>query len=54
MCPAVYLTVGIIQSTFYESAANRFVAEQLSFENTQVLDKKSIIMATKTMKYAWY
>lgn len=40
MCPAVYLTVGIIQSTFYESAANRFVAEQLSFENTQVLDKK--------------
>lgn len=40
MCPAVYLTVGIIQSTFYESAANRFVAEQLAFENTQVLDKK--------------
>ena len=37
MCPAVYLTVGIIQSTFYESAANRFVAEQLSFENTHPL-----------------
>ena len=40
MCPAVYLTVGIIQSTFYASPADRFVAEQLSFENTQVLDKK--------------
>lgn len=40
MCPAGYLTVGIIQDTFFESAANRFVNEQLSFENTQVLDKK--------------
>lgn len=40
MCPAVYLTINIIQSTFYETAANRFVTEQLSFENTQVLDKK--------------
>ena len=36
MCPAVYLTVGIIQDTFFESAANRFVNEQLAF----VLDKK--------------
>ena len=32
--------VGIIQDTFFESAANRFVNEQLAFENTQVLDKK--------------
>ena len=40
MCPAVYLTYGIIKSTFYEAAANRFVNEQLVFENTQVLDKK--------------
>ncbi len=40
MCPAVYLTVGIVQDTFFESAANRFVNDQLSFENTQVLDKK--------------
>lgn len=47
MCPAVYLTVGIIQSTFYESAANRFVSEQLSFENTQVLDKKIHYHGTK-------
>lgn len=40
MCPAVYLTVGIIQDTFFEGAANRFINEQLSFENTQVVDKK--------------
>lgn len=40
MCPAAYLTVGIIQDTFFEGAANRFINEQLSFENTQVVDKK--------------
>ena len=48
--PAVYLTVGIIQDTFFESAANRFVNEQLSFENTQVLDKK-IHHEARVMKY---
>lgn len=42
MCPALYLTVGIIQDTFFHGAVNKFVAEQLSFENTQVLDKKII------------
>lgn len=40
MCPAAYLTVDIVRDMLYESAANRFVNEQLSFENTQVLDKK--------------
>lgn len=40
MCPAVYLTYDIVKSTFYEASANRFVNEQLSFENTQVLDRK--------------
>lgn len=40
MCPAAYLTVGIVQETFFESAANRFVSEQLSFKSTQILDKK--------------
>ena len=40
MCPAIYLTMGIIKSTFYEAAANRFINEQLNFANTQVLDKK--------------
>ena len=40
MCPAVYLTYDIVKSTFYEASANRFVNEKLSFENTQVLDRK--------------
>lgn len=40
MCPAIYLTFGIIKSTFYNAAANRFITEQLSFDNTQVLNKK--------------
>ena len=40
MCPAIYLTYGIIKSTFYEAAANKFISEELNFENTQVLDKK--------------
>lgn len=42
MCPAVYLTVGIIEKTFYDTAVNRFITEQLSFENTQVVDKKIV------------
>lgn len=40
MCPAIYLTMGIIKSTFFEASANKFISEQLSFENTQVLNKK--------------
>ena len=40
MCPAIYLTMGIIRSTFSRRAANRFVSEQLNFDNTQVLNKK--------------
>ena len=51
MCPAVYLTVGIVQDTFFESAANRFVNEQLSFENTQVLDKKNPSRGQGPRKY---
>ena len=40
MIPAVYLTYGILNETFYEGSVNRFVSEQLSFENAQVVDKK--------------
>lgn len=40
MCPAIYLTIDIIRSTMFESAANHFISEQLSFKNTQILDKK--------------
>ena len=40
MIPAIYLTVGILNDTLYDSSVNRFVNEQLSFENAQVVDKK--------------
>ncbi len=40
MAPAIYLTFDIIKSTFYDSAANKFINEQLSFENAQVVDRK--------------
>jgi len=40
MIPAIYLTVGIVRDTYFNSAANRFIKEQLSFENAQVVDKR--------------
>ncbi len=42
LCPAIYLTVGIIRQMVYDGAANRFINEQLAFEGTQILDKKII------------
>ncbi len=40
MIPAIYLTIGILNDTIYEGSINRFVAEQLSFDNAQVVDAK--------------
>lgn len=40
MCPAIYLTFNIVKSTLLERRANHFITEQLSFQNTQVLDQK--------------
>ena len=40
LCPAIYLTVGIIRQMVFDGSANRFVNEQLMFEGTQLLDKK--------------
>ena len=40
LCPAIYLTVGIIREMVFDGAANRFINEQLTFEGTQILDKK--------------
>ncbi|MFA6813084.1 MAG: TIGR00341 family protein, partial [Bacteroidaceae bacterium] len=41
MCPAIYLTIGIIKSTVYNANADKFVAEQLmNFTNTQLVSKK--------------
>lgn len=40
MCPAIYLTYGIVRETFYNSAANRFIAEELQFPDTQILNRE--------------
>lgn len=40
MIPAIYLTVGIVRDTYFDSAANRFIREQLTFDNAQVVDKR--------------
>ncbi|MBR2161024.1 MAG: TIGR00341 family protein [Bacteroidaceae bacterium] len=40
MIPAIYLTVGILRDTYFDSAANKFIREQLSFDNAQVVDKR--------------
>ena len=40
MAPAIYLTIDIIKTTFYDTAANKFINEQLNFPNTQVVDRK--------------
>ena len=39
MVPALYLTVGIIKDTVFKGAANRFIAEELHFDNTQIIDR---------------
>lgn len=40
MCPAVYLTYGIVKETFYQSAANSFISTELQFPETQVLSRE--------------
>ena len=40
MCPAIYLTVGILKSTFYQASANRFINKELAFDNTQVINRE--------------
>lgn len=51
MCPAIYLTYGIVKSTLYEAAANSFINKELNFKDSQVLnrqisyDKKEIRVA---------
>ena len=40
MCPAIYLTYGIVKSTIYEASANNFINEELDFNNSQVIDRK--------------
>ena len=40
MCPAFYLTYGIVKSTFYTASANSFIAKEFEFEHTQVISRK--------------
>ena len=39
MVPAIYLTTGIIKETVFKNSASRFIAEELQFDNTQIIDK---------------
>lgn len=49
MCPAFYLTYGIVKQTFYTSTANNFINEELNFPNTQVIDR-SILYDKKEIR----
>ena len=40
MCPAVYLTYGIVKETFYHSEANSFVNHELQFTDSQILKRE--------------
>lgn len=31
MCPAIYLTYGIVKNTIYTASANNFISEELNF-----------------------
>ena len=39
MCPAVYLTYNIGRETFYQTAANRFITQELQFPDSQILNR---------------
>ena len=39
MCPAVYLTYGIVTETYYQAKANDFITSELQFEDTQILSR---------------
>lgn len=39
MCPAVYLTYGIVRETFYQTSANNFISHELQFPDSQILNR---------------
>lgn len=39
MIPAIFLTLGIVRKTMFESSANRFINNELTFENTQIISR---------------
>ena len=40
MCPAIYLTYGIVRETLYNTTANNFISSELSFPETQILSRE--------------
>lgn len=38
--PSIYLAYGIVQKSIFENSAQRFVREEFSFSNTQVVNKR--------------
>ncbi len=42
LIPAVFLTLGIVRKTMFESAANRFINSELNFDNTQIISKNIV------------
>lgn len=39
MIPAIFLTLGIVKQTVFETSANRFINNELVFENTQIISR---------------
>lgn len=40
MCPAVYLTYGIVRETFYVAEANKFISSELCFPDCQIMNRE--------------
>ena len=40
MCPAIYLTYEIVKETLYDSAANKFITEELQFPESLILNRE--------------
>ena len=40
MCPAIYLTYGIVKETFYQSSANSFISNELQLPDSQILSSE--------------
>ena len=40
MCPAIYLTYGIVRETLYNTTAKNFISSELSFPETQILSRE--------------
>ncbi len=40
MCPAIYLTYGLVKKTIYMTSVNNYITQELDFPDTQVIDKR--------------